>query len=115
MCFVNAKRFSNMWSDIGWVEALENNVNVVVSPISSNGVKFVEEVKDVVGRDDAVRMDLVEAFDTVLRSTIWVDLKVKFVMVKSFKTIGKKENCHLRCGCCWQWREAEIGNELLAF
>ena len=90
MCFVNAKRFSNMWSGIGWVEALENNVNVVVSPISSNRVKFVEEVKDVVGRDDAVRMDLVEAFGTVLRSTIWVDLKIKFAMVKSFKSLKRK-------------------------
>ena len=63
---MNAKRFANTWSDVGWVKALKNNVNVVVSPIASNGVKFVEEVKDVLGRDDAARMGFVEAFGAAL-------------------------------------------------
>ena len=90
MCLVNAKRFPNMWSDVGWVKALENNLNVVVPPIVSNGVKFVEEVEDVLSRDDAARMDLVEAFDAALMSTIRVELKAKFVTVKSLKSLKRK-------------------------
>ena len=87
---MNAKRFPNMWSDVGWVKALENNVNVVAPPIASNGVKFVEEVEGVLSRDDAARMGLVEAFDAALMSTIRVELKAKFAAVKLFKSLKRK-------------------------
>ena len=40
----------------------------------------MEEVEDVLGRDDAARMGLVEAFDAALMGTIWMELKAEFAM-----------------------------------
>ena len=87
---MNAKRFANTWSDVGWVKALKNNVNVAASPIASGGVKVVEKLEDVLGRDDAARMNPVEACEAILAGTIWMALKVAFVMVKIFKSLKKK-------------------------